>query len=121
MTKFRSSLVTPRWLEGAPYRWRLGERGRHKLKAWDLAPELDAHAAVAAAIAWDHITKRFPELAKIMKHQVGVYGIYGTGFSKVTIAYDNPTDAHYDKNFGADVIIAFRTHSRSLREVHRMR
>ena len=46
-----------------------------------------------------------------MKREVGVYGIYATGFSKVTIAYDNPTDAHYDKNFGADVIIAFRTNA----------
>ena len=48
-----------------------------------------------------------------MKREVGVYGIYATGFSKVTIAYDNPTDAHYDNNFGADVIIAFRTNAES--------
>lgn len=39
---------------------------------------------------------------------MGIYGIYGTGFSKVTIAYDNPTCVHYDSNFGADVILAFR-------------
>ena len=96
-----SALQMAAWLKGQAY----------KLKAWDSAPELDAHAAVAAAIAWDHVTKRFPELAKSMKGEVGVYGIYGTGFSKVTIAYDNPTDAHYDKNFGADVIIAFRTNA----------
>ena len=46
-----------------------------------------------------------------MMCEVGRYGIYGTGFSKVTIAYDNPTCVHYDSNYGADVILAFRLRS----------
>ena len=52
--------------------------------------------------------RRYPTLAREMLSEVGIYGIFDTGFSKVTIAYDNPTTVHYDSNFGADVILAFR-------------
>ena len=48
--------------------------------------------------------------------EAGKYGIYGTGFSKVTVAYDNPTNAHYDDNFGADVLVVFNI--RNLRGGH---
>jgi hypothetical protein len=62
----------------------------------------------AADLAWDFVVRRYPSISKKMLDAVGIYGIYGTGFSKVTIAYDNPTCAHYDSNYGADVILAFR-------------
>jgi hypothetical protein len=62
----------------------------------------------AADLAWDFVVRRYPSISEKMLDAVGNYGIYGTGFSKVTIAYDNPTCAHYDSNYGADVILAFR-------------
>ena len=78
-----------------------------ELRATEKAKELGAHASIAAHLAWTHVQQRFPKIAQIMLEQVGIYGIYGTGFSKVTIAYDNPTNVHYDDNFGADVVLAF--------------
>ena len=54
------------------------------------------------------VVRRYEAIAHDMLREVGIYGIYNTGFSKVTIAYDNPTCVHYDSNFGVDVILAFR-------------
>ena len=65
----------------------------------------------AAPVAWDFLARRYPGIAREMLREVGRYGIYGTGFSKVTVAYDNPTCVHYDSNFGADVVMAFRLRS----------
>jgi hypothetical protein len=65
----------------------------------------------AAPVAWDFLARRYPSIAREMLREVGRYGIYGTGFSKVTVAYDNPTCVHYDSNFGADVVMAFRLRS----------
>ena len=62
----------------------------------------------AAPLAWDFVVRRYPNISREMLREVGRYGMYSTGFSKVTIAYDNPTCVHYDSNFGADVILAFR-------------
>ena len=70
----------------------------------------------AAKLAWEHLLRRFPKIAEKMQAEAGKYGIYGTGFSKVTVAYDNPTNAHYDDNFGADVLVVFNI--RSLRGGH---
>ena len=57
-------------------------------------------AEIAAPVAWEFLERRYPETALAMLREVGMYGIYGTGFSKVTIAYDNPTCVHYDSNYG---------------------
>ena len=65
-------------------------------------------AEMAAPVAWDFVRRRWPQLADEMWREVGIYGIFGTAFSKVTIAYDNPTCLHYDSNFGADVIMCFK-------------
>ena len=94
--------------------WRKGEA--FKLRATDKAPELNAHAEVAAELAWEHLLRRFPKIGERMLTEAGKYGIYGTGFSKVTVAYDNPTNAHYDNNFGADVLVVFNL--RNLRGGH---
>ena len=94
--------------------WRKGEA--FELRATAKAPELNAHAEVAAKLAWEHLLRRFPKMAEKMLKEVGKYGIYGTGFSKVTVAYDNPTNAHYDDNFGVDVLVVFNL--RNLRGGH---
>jgi len=94
--------------------WRKGEA--FKLRATDKAPELNAHAEVAAELAWEHLLRRFPKIGERMLTEAGKYGIYSTGFSKVTVAYDNPTNAHYDNNFGADVLVVFNL--RNLRGGH---
>ena len=94
--------------------WRKGEA--FELRATAKAPELNAHAEKAAKLAWEHLLRRFPRIAEKMQAEAGKYGIYGTGFSKVTVAYDNPTNAHYDDNFGADVLVVFNI--RSLRGGH---
>ena len=98
---------------------------------------LGALVEMAAPVAWDFVMRRYTSIARDMLREVGIYGIYSTGFSKarirgshhahthlhlctlltvlcalcvvqVTIAYDNPTCVHYDSNYGADVILAFR-------------
>jgi hypothetical protein len=48
-------------------------------------------AEQAARIAWEVVERRYPAIAAEMLKEVGEWGIYGTGFSKVTIAFDNPT------------------------------
>ena len=94
--------------------WRKGEA--FELRATAKAPELNAHAEVAAKLAWEHLLRRFPKIGEKMLTEAGKYGIYGTGFSKVTVAYDNPTNAHYDNNFGVDVLVVFNL--RNLRGGH---
>ena len=91
--------------------WQKGEA--FELRATAKAPELNAHAEKATKLAWEHLLRRFPRIAEKMQAEAGKYGIY---FSKVTVAYDNPTNAHYDDNFGADVLVVFNI--RSLRGGH---
>ena len=55
---------------------------------------LGGFAEQAAHVAWAATADRYPQIAAKMLEEVGTCGIYGTGFSKVTIAYDNPTNAH---------------------------
>ena len=64
-------------------------------------------AARAAKLAWDLVVRQWPATAVDMLRQAGAYTIFGTGFSKVSIGYDNPTAAHYDSNYGVDVVVAF--------------
>ena len=85
----------------------LREGEAFELRATAKASELNAHAEVAAELAWEHLLRRFPKIGEKMLTEAGKYGIYGTGFSKVTVAYDNPTNAHYDDNFGVDVLVVF--------------
>ena len=65
--------------------WRKGEA--FELRATAKAPELNAHAEVAARLAWEHLLRRFPKIGEKMLTEAGKYGIYGTGFSKVTVAH----------------------------------
>ena len=95
-----SRLQMQAWKEGKAYERKANEVGREKA--------LGVLVERAAPLAWDFVVRRYPKIAKEMLDAVDAYGIYGTGFSKVTIAYDNPTCAHYDSNYGADVILAFR-------------
>jgi hypothetical protein len=88
------------WKNGAAYERKATAIGREKA--------LGRMAEEASRVAWDCVLRRYPQRAAQMLMEVGRYGIYETGFSKVTIAYDNPTCAHYDSNYGADVILAFR-------------
>ena len=88
---------------GIAYERKATEIGRKMALGWLVE--------IAAPVAWDFVVRRYPKIASDMMREVGRYGMYGTGFSKVTIAYDNPTCVHYDSNFGADVILAFRLRS----------
>ena len=79
-----------------------------ELKANALAKDtLEHYARQAAAIAWEALVRHYPISAQDMLHEVGIYSLYGTGFSKVTIAYDNPSNVHYDINYSVDVVLAF--------------
>ena len=53
------------------------------------------------------VVRRWPQTSVDMLRQAGKYTIFNTGFSKVSIAYDNPTTAHFDSNYGVDVVVAF--------------
>ena len=88
--------------------WKNGEAYERKATAIGRDKPLGMLVERAAPLAWDFVVRRYPDISKKMLDAVGIYGIYGTGFSKVTIAFDNPTCAHYDSNYGADVILAFR-------------
>ena len=88
--------------------WKNGEAYERKATAIGRDKPLGVLVERAAPLAWDFVVRRYPAISKKMLDAVGRYGIYGTGFSKVTIAFDNPTCAHYDSNYGADVILAFR-------------
>jgi len=88
--------------------WRNGTAFERKATAIARDKPLGMLVERAAPLAWDFVKRRYPAISKEMLAAVGPYGIYDTGFSKVTIALDNPTCAHYDSNFGADVIMAFR-------------
>jgi hypothetical protein len=88
--------------------WRNGTAFERKATAIARDMPLGMLVERAAPLAWDFVTRRYPAISQEMLAAVGPYGIYDTGFSKVTIALDNPTCAHYDSNFGADVIMAFR-------------
>lgn len=134
----------------------------YELKANRCAASLMGYAEQAARVAWEAVERHYPEAAKLMLKevcelracvlracvpsvgasacactQVGIYGMFGTGFSKVTIAcsdgalehvgltqhpqlmvrprvrvssgptVDNPTCAHYDDNYMVDVVLAF--------------
>ena len=91
--------------------WKNGEAYERKATAIGRDKPLGMLVERAAPLAWDFVVRRYPSISKKMLDAVGIYGIYGTGFSKVTIAYDNPTCAHYDSNYGADVLLAFRLKS----------
>jgi len=95
-----SKLQMQAWKNGTAYERKATAIGRDR--------PLGMLVERAAPLAWDFVVRRFPSISKKMLEAAGIYGIYGTGFSKVTIAYDNPTCAHYDSNYGADVILAFR-------------
>jgi len=88
--------------------WRNGTAFERKATAIARDMPLGMLVERAAPLAWDFVTRRYPAISQEMLAAVGPYGIFETGFSKVTIALDNPTCAHYDSNFGADVIMAFR-------------
>ena len=91
--------------------WRNGIAYERKATAAGRSMALGRLVEMAAPVAWDFVVRRYGAISREMLREVGVYGIYGTGFSKVTIAYDNPTCVHYDSNYGADVILAFRLRS----------
>ena len=54
--------------------WMKGEA--FELRATEKAPELNAHAQVAAQLAWEHLMRRFPKTGEKMLAEVGRYGIY---------------------------------------------
>jgi hypothetical protein len=55
---------------------------------------LEKYARELCQIAWARVVREFPEQAAEMQHQAGKYGLWGTGFSKVTLGVDNATTAH---------------------------
>ena len=56
--------------------WRKGEA--FELRATAKAPELNAHAEVAAKLAWEHLLRRFPKIGEKMLTEAGKYGIHST-------------------------------------------
>jgi len=84
----------------------------YKLNAWehkDGKAFYDTHVADLLPAAWRVMVERYPTLCDQMLAAVPKrYQMEGTGFTKVTVAWNNPTPLHYDdQNFGLTFLIAF--------------
>ena len=83
-----------------------------KLNAWEHekgAAFYNKHLRNLLPHAWRVLVERYPVLTdKMLAALPRRYRLEGTGFSKCTVALNNPTPLHYDdQNFGLTFLIAF--------------
>ena len=84
--------------------------GAFKLSAWQSdegSAFYKTHVASFLSLAWRHVQVRYPRASAEMLAAVPAeYRLEGTGFTKVTLAVNNPTHVHFDhNNFGITCLV----------------
>jgi hypothetical protein len=97
---------SPKQLKG------MAEHEPFRLSAWEHPKGkafYEEHLEPLLPAAWKALVERFPRMAERMLAAVPErHRLCGTGFTKVTIAINNPTPLHFDdNNFGITFLVAF--------------
>ena len=81
-----------------------------RLSAWESTAGsifFDAHVRLFLRVAWSEAWHQFPSACSAMLAATPeAYRLEGTGFTKVTLAINNPTPLHFDdNNFGITILV----------------